>query len=287
MSETVYHRTARSRRRHACASLLSVLGSLATAGASHAVDPQRASITPANLNAVLDTDDYGYDVTCIINGHDVGIKSDGSDSVRQFDESSKQGSTDPHDPHRYATLHLGRNTIRITYRRRPPRRPDEPDQLSIALQVSGYPVPLVYAFVAGGDQGSFESSFEIDAVPAKTYKPVYFTNEDPARSGFVFARQEPPATGSYSARLNGGDRQGETGQPSLPGPLGGFHPGANQLAVTYVTKGGPIHLWVVSPSGMTSYRLEAAKETTRTFVIHVAAPGGPAPTPPLKPADGR
>ena len=126
---------------------------------------------------------------------------------------------------------------------------------------------MFYAHVANADHGSFEGTFDIDPVPAKTFRPVYFTNEDPARSGFLYADQEAPATGSYTASLNGGHEHGESGRPSSPAPLHGFHAGPNQLAVTYVTKGGPIRLFVVGPAGMSSYLLESEKEAHRTLVI--------------------
>lgn len=246
------------------AALLIAAGLPGAIGSSQAAEPGPLPITPDTLSAVLNSDSYGYDVACIINGHDVGIVGGRSEGMRQFDEATREGSTDPSDRSTYSTLHIGRNSIRITYRRRVPR---EPFDLNITLQVFGYKAPLFYAHVTDGDQGSFEGTFDIDPVPAKTFRPVYFTNEDPARSGFLFADQAAPATGSYTASLNGGREHGEFGRPSLPAPLHGFHAGANQLAVTYVTKGGPIRLVVVGPVGMSSYVLESAKEAHRTFVI--------------------
>ena len=146
---------------------------LLAAGLPWAINTSQAAagslpITPANLSAVLNSDSYGYDVTCIINGHDVGIVGGKSEGMRQFDETAREGSTDPNDHSVYSTLHLGRNSVRITYRRRLPR---EAFDLNITLQVFGYKAPLFYAHVTDGDRGSFEGTFDIDPVPARTSGP--------------------------------------------------------------------------------------------------------------------
>ena len=241
-------------------------------GAAHAAEPGPLPITPKNLSAVLNSDSYGYDIKCIINGHDIGIAGGQSESVRQFDESTRERSSDPADHNIYSTLHMGRNNVRITYRRKLPK---EPFDLDITFQVFGYKAPLFYAHVTNGDHGSFEGTFDIDPIPAKTFKPIYFTDENPAQSGFLFADQTAPATGSYTASLNGGHEHGESGRPSLPAPLHGFHAGDNQLAVTYVTKGGPIRLSVVGPAGISTYVLEPQQEAHKIFVIQGSATSRP------------
>ena len=250
---------------------LAALTASSSVGAAHAAEPGPLPITPKNLSAVLNSDSYGYDLKCIINGHDIGIAGGQSESVRQFDESTRERSLDPEDHNIYSTLHMGRNSVRITYRRKLPK---EPFDLDITFQVFGYQAPLFYAHVTNEDHGSFEGTFDIDPIPAKTFKPIYFTDENSAQSGFLFADQTAPATGSYTASLNGGHEHGESGRPSLPAPLHGFHAGANQLAVTYVTKGGPIRLSVVSPAGMSTYVLESQKEAHQIFVIQGSAASG-------------
>ena len=245
-------------------------------GAARAAGRGPLPITPKNLSAVLNSDIYGYEITCIINGHDIGITGGKSESLRQFDESTGKRSFDSSDRQIYSTLHMGHNSVRITYRRKLPK---ELFDLNITFEVFGYQAPLFYAHVTDADHGSFEGTFDIDPVPAKTFRPVYFTDEDPARSGFLFADQDAPATGSYTASLNGGHEHGEFGRPSLPAPLHGFHAGANQLAVTYETKGGPIRLFVVGPAGMSSYVLESEKEAQRILVIQGLPLDPSSPTP--------
>ena len=113
---------ARQTRRFGCLAIAFTAFAASTfSSVAHATEPGPLPITPKNLSAVVNSDSYGYDIKCIINGHDIGIVGGQSESLRQFDESSHEGSSDPADHNIYSTLHMGHNSVRITYRRKPPK----------------------------------------------------------------------------------------------------------------------------------------------------------------------
>lgn len=125
-----------------CACSLALTG-VSTADAS----PGKLAVQrPPEIDGVLNSDSYGYDVTCVINGHDLGIKGGQSENQREYAEGSKSaGGFRSEERGKYALLHIGPNTVTITYKRKLPR---EPFGLDVSLEVLGYPAPLFYAHLA-------------------------------------------------------------------------------------------------------------------------------------------
>lgn len=77
--------------RHWTAVGLAMAGLLCIVGAPRAAKPGLLPITPDTLGAVLNSDSYGYDVTCIINSRNVGIVGGQSESTRLFNEATRDG----------------------------------------------------------------------------------------------------------------------------------------------------------------------------------------------------
>ncbi len=253
---------------------------LALVGASAvSAAPNRSAVQkPLEIAAVVNSDSYGYDLTCSINGHDLGLKGGQSESQREFAENSKDAEDfQARERGRYAPLHIGRNTVKITYKRKLPK---EPFGMEITFEVMGYPAPLFYAHLAREDRdvGTFEGAFDIAAKPPAGFKPLVFTTSDPMTSGLLFVNQDAGGDGMVTPTLNGEMMLQLLGRPHGVIPFSGLHPGANKLTIEYSTKRSPLHLFVLGPKGASLHNLQSAKKTKRTFVIQ-----GPDPAPPPSP----
>ncbi len=164
----------RAGRPHALSFALVLVGTTAV----HAAPNKPATQKTPEIAGVLNSDSYGYDLTCVINGHDLGIRGGQSESMRQSAENSEAAEAWPvKERGRYAPLHMGRNTVRITYKRKLPK---EPFGLDITYEVLGYPAPIFYAHVEDRDAGTFEGTFDIEAKPPVGFKPLVFTESNPA-----------------------------------------------------------------------------------------------------------
>ena len=88
--------------------------------AAHTAPSGSVAQKPPAIYAAINSNSYGYDLTCVINGHDVGFKGGQSESQTEFAEGAKEAEDwPPAECGAYAPLRLGRNTVKITYKRKP------------------------------------------------------------------------------------------------------------------------------------------------------------------------
>jgi len=242
---------------------------LALIGAStvHAAPSGSAGQKPPEIAAVINSDSYGYDLTCSINGHDLGLKGGQSESQREYLEGSSDADDfQANERAAYAPLHIGRNTVRITYKRKLPK---EPFGMEVTFEVLGYPAPLFYAHLASDDRdaGTLEGAFDLAAKPPAGFKPLVFTTSDPATSGLLFVSQDDGGDGMVTPTLNGEMMMQLLGRPHGVIPFSGLHPGANKLKIEYSTKRSPLHLYILGPKGASLHNLRSAKKTQTTIVV--------------------
>lgn len=211
----------------------------------------------AGVDATLNSESFGYQLTCVINGHDVGFKGGGQDVIRFVRET------------RY--LHPGRNTVAISYTKKSEGHLGE--GVNIQFTVPGFPAPLFYAHVDNAASGRLQGAFDITAAPAKDFKPLYPSDYPDGAAGFIYLDQDASATGDFSLTVDG-DNSGATYQGRLryAVPLPRLHPGANHVAVAYDTHGGPLRLFVVGPKASSAITLASEQKATRTFSIMGFAP---------------
>lgn len=84
-----------------------------------------------HLDAVLTVIARGYDVTIEINGSDVGITGQKSESVKLFGKESPMKPVLPPDMQNQICLQEGNNAIVVTYKR---TRDVSPPELTIEMQ---------------------------------------------------------------------------------------------------------------------------------------------------------
>ncbi len=219
------------------------------------------------LQGKLNSFSYGYDLTCVVNGHDVGIKGGHFESRDQYVENSKDfDEVIPALRSQYAPLRIGHNTVKITYKR---KLPAKPFGLEITYEVKGYPAPLFYANVGvdGKDSGTFEGAFDLAAQPPAGFKPLVLTESDPATSGLLYVSQDAGGDGFLIPTLNRDTLMQVFGVQEAVVPFSGLHSGANTLTIEYSTHRSPMHLYILGPKGASLHNLRSAKKAKATFVI--------------------
>lgn len=243
-------------------------GPLHAAQADPLTSVTTAHVDPRGISGVLNSDGYGYDFTCVINGHDLLLTQGSSESRRQYDESDTDDGFSKKERGQYATLHMGVNTVKITYKRRVPA---EPFPFTLSLQVFGYPAPHFYAHVVDAESGSFEGSFRLSATDDHDFRPLYFSDDAPGTAGFLFVSQDSPSGGNLYPHLNGEMLMSMLGRPNGTIAFAGMHPGANRLVIESTTTGGPLHVFIAGPKSAFMVQLKSRKDVKETFVIQ----GGP------------
>lgn len=218
-----------------------------------------AAQTRSAVDATLTSESFGYKLTCVINGQDVGFKGDRQDVIRFVRET------------RY--LRPGRNTVEITYTKKSEGHLGE--GVNVQFTVPGFPAPLFYAHVDNAVSGTLRGVFDITATPAKDFRPLYLSEYPDGVAGFVYLDQDASATGNFSLIVDGKESGATTsyqGRLRYAVPLPRLHLGANQVAVTYGTHGGPLRVFVVGPRASSAYTPASERQTTRTFTVMGFAP---------------
>ena len=236
---------------------LAIILTVTSAASSPAASQTRAA--PAGIDATLDSESSGYNLTCVINGQDVGFKGGGQDIISFVRET------------RY--LHPGRNSVVITYRKI--RDVHLSFGLNIQFRVPGFPAPLFYAHVENAESGRLEGIFDIPAAPARDFRPLYLSEYPDGAAGFIYLDQDASATDDFSLAVDGeysGATTSYSGRLRYAVPLPRLHPGANHVTVTYDTRGGPLRLFVAGPRASSAITLASEQKTTRTFTIMGFAP---------------
>lgn len=85
------------------------------------------------LNVVLTVMAKGYDVTVEINGKDMGIRGQKSESVKLFGQGDPMAAVLPQDMKNQACLQEGDNSIRVLYKRLADTDLSDPPELTIEL----------------------------------------------------------------------------------------------------------------------------------------------------------
>lgn len=182
----------------------------------------------------------GYEFTCLINGQDADMKP--GRWARRFtqDHPMRQKMSDLEEAKRVFCLKEGLNDVEIHYRKL------KEGDLSILFEIAAYPAPLFYAYAKTAPSGTFKGQILIAKTPPDGFKPIYFADQPPGRSGFLYIRSRGC---DVFSTLNGQrliDMQGLPG----PVPLENLHPGANRLELRYSCAGPEIHLAIVGPKAV-------------------------------------
>ena len=116
-----------------------------------------------NLDVILTVIAKGYDVTIKINGSDVGVNGQGSESVKLFGVDSPMKPVLPPDMQNQICLEEGDNSIHIQCKR---TKEESPSELTVELQAKEQFVNAANLFskkelLNVGDERTFSDQFTL------------------------------------------------------------------------------------------------------------------------------
>jgi hypothetical protein len=220
-------------------------------------------MTPdTDIAAILAVYGYGYTVTILLNGVDLGVTGGKSENQRLFNTNHSRASQMPAEMRqKYFALNEGENRIVVDF--------TKTDASAIALDVDvmleGYPAPVFFLHSESKLSGRIEKTFFVHKKAPDDFKPVYVADEADTRAAYVYvARSQCTVTQT----LNG---KAQTLQ-SIGGetPLTGVVSGKNTLVITYKCASGAtddLKFAIVMPEGCKHYSrtITDAAEHTETF----------------------
>lgn len=110
----------------------------------------------AEINAVINSMAYGYEIKVLINGVDIGMKGGQSESKALFGKDDPMRAQAIPAMQSLFSLQPGNNTIHLEYKKT--GQPE--DQLTFTMNIGEQPEPII-SFQPSETNGTFEKTFSL------------------------------------------------------------------------------------------------------------------------------
>ncbi|MBU0456598.1 MAG: hypothetical protein ABH824_04450 [Nanoarchaeota archaeon] len=206
------------------------------------------------ISAILSSQSYGYKVNVLINGTDIGVTGEKSESKRLFDQDNHFSKKADSAMKRLFCLKKDNNKVSVKFSK---ISGSEHDQLQLSLEMREYPAPLFLVHSSSKSSGKIEFSFDLQEKCPSDFIPIFISDQE-GKAVLVYVKN---ISGTITPSLNGVKGMAIADMPGSV-VLENVKSGVNELSINYSGEvGNEANLVVVTPKEFKSLNLKITKES--------------------------
>ncbi|MBU0470618.1 MAG: hypothetical protein KKA62_02165 [Nanoarchaeota archaeon] len=195
------------------------------------------------ISAALSSYGYGYKVNVLINGTDIGIAGEKSESKRLFDQDNHFSKKADPVMKKLFCLKKGSNEVSVKFSK---TSGNEQDYLQLSLEMEEYPAPLFLVHSASKNSGKINFSFDLEEKCPSDFVPAFVSDQE-EKAVLIYIKN---TSGTVTPSLNGVEGKAIADMPGSV-VLENVKSGVNELSINYKGEvGDEACLVIVTPEGV-------------------------------------